>query len=332
MIIMSDSAFRWGIIGPGRIAHRFAEAMDVVEGSVVAAVASSAIERAQAFADQHKIETVYNDYSKLASDSSIDAIYIATPHRFHAEQAIICLDNKKSVLCEKPLTVSFSEAQRLVDSAQRNQCFLMEALWTRFLPIYQQVKEWLKNEEIGQVLHLSSSFGFRFPYDLKDRIYNEALAGGILLDGCVYNLSMTQWILKELTPSAVQATGYIGETGVDESLMVNLNYSHGRTSQLMGSIKSTLENAFTIYGTEGSIRVAPMFWDTTSAQLKNHRGELVVTKPFDKNGFEYQIREVKACVEKGSIESVVMPHQETLETMKIMDNIRQQIGLKYSFE
>ena len=326
------NAFNWGVIGPGRIAHRFADALTVVDHSKLYAVASRDEDRAKSFAEQYGAPTVYTQYEQMVNDPNVDGIYIATPHRFHFDQALLCLSAKKPLLCEKPLTVNAQQTAQLIEASTSHQTFLMEALWSRFLPVYQQAKAWISEGKIGDILHVTSQFGFKFPHDLNDRIYNEALAGGILLDGGVYNIAMTQWILEQLTPTQIQATGVIGPSGVDESLMANLMYSDGVWSQFNCSIKSTLRNELTIHGTEGHIIIHPMFWDTTKATLKNEEGEFIVTKPFDKNGFEYQIREVMSCVEAGSIESSVMPHGHSLANMQVMDEIRQQLGLVYSFE
>lgn len=174
---MSEQPLRWGIIGPGRIAYAFADALKVVEGTELYGVASRDEERGRVFAQQYHVPQAYTSYEQMAQDPLVDAVYIATPHRFHHEQTLLCLEAGKPVLCEKSLTVNARQSQELIALAQSKNLFLMEALWTRFLPIYAQVREWLDAGLIGDVKLLSASFGFRIPRDVEDRLLNPDLAG-----------------------------------------------------------------------------------------------------------------------------------------------------------
>ncbi|MEX3074246.1 Gfo/Idh/MocA family protein [Vibrio alginolyticus] len=327
---MSKKVFNWGVIAPGRIAHTFAKALDVIPNANLYAVASSNKERAQAFAQKFKCKNIYDDYQRVIEHPHIDAIYIANPHRFHYESAKQCLLAGKPVLCEKPLTVNASQARELVEIAQKQQVFLMEAVWTRFLPVWNQVSTWLDEKRIGDLCLLSSSFGFNVPRDESDRLLNNSLAGGALLDMGIYNLTMSQFIMQR-EPSSIIANGIIGETEVDERTNVNLDYD-GIGSQFTCSLNTTLENNFTILGGKGSIVIESMFWAATKAILRvNGKEELVVELPFRSTGFEYQIEEVMKCISEGKLQSDVMSWKDTINTMEAMDDIRQQIGLTYSF-
>lgn len=328
---MSRKQFRWGVIGPGRIAHRFARGLSVIENAKLYAVASRDVARSRLFAETYGAERAYGSYAELVEDYRVDAVYIATPHRFHFEQALLAMEAGKPVLCEKPLTVNVAQAKALIQTANRKRVFLMEALWTRFLPVYREVRKWLDQGRIGQPQLLNSTFGFKAPLDDEDRVYNAALAGGALLDLGVYNLSTTQWVLRR-NAEYFSAHSHIGRTGVDELTAVDLFYEDGTASQFTCTIKAQTENDFNIYGDEGRIRIHPPFWEATTATLISGDETLTVEKPHLGMGFEYEILEVMRCVRKGLIESPEMPHAQSLATMAMMDKIRAAIGLRYPFE
>ena len=328
---MSSSQVRWGVIGPGRIAHRFAQALDEVEGTKLVAVASRSPERGRDFAQRYGATAYYDSNEALVSDPEVDAIYIATPHRFHHAQARLCLEAGKPVLCEKPFTVNAAQAADLIQLAQAKGLFLMEALWSRYLPIYPHVRGWLDGGEIGAIRLVSSVFCFRPARDPADRKFNHELAGGALLDLGVYNVSLSQWAIRN-DPSAVVALAQLGDTGVDELTAVTLVYPEGVVSQFTCSFLVDGVNTFTIYGTDGFVRIGPDFWQSTQATLSVHGRESVATLPFRRNGFEYQIEEAVGCIRSGKGESEGMPLAATLANMKTMDQIREQIGLRYTFE
>lgn len=328
---MSSSPFRWGILGPGRIAHRFAQALGEVEDARLQAVASRSAERAGDFAAQYGAPAAYDSDEALASDPAVDAIYIATPHRFHHAQARLCLQAGKPVLCEKPFTVNAAQALDLIQLARTQNLFLMEALWSRYLPIYRQVRTWLDGGEIGEIRLVSSTFCFQPERDPSDRKFNHALAGGALLDLGIYNVSLSQWAIGA-DPIAVSARGQIGDTGVDELTAATLVYPQNVVAQFTCSLLFEALNDFTIYGTHGHIRIHPKFWESTQATISVGGKEEIAVLPFRRNGFEYQIEEAMDCLRSGKRESEGMPLAATLANMKTMDQIREQIGLKYSFE
>ncbi|MBD0785359.1 Gfo/Idh/MocA family oxidoreductase [Vibrio sp. Y2-5] len=327
---MSETTFNWGIIAPGRIAHNFAKALKIVPNASLYAVASSNLERAQAFALEYDCENAYDEYQTLIDDPQVDAIYIANPHRFHFECARKCLIAGKAVLCEKPITVNEAQIQELISLAEKHQTFLMEAVWTRFLPVWQQVMTWLSEQRIGDIRFMSSSFSFNVPRDESDRLLNNELAGGALLDTGIYNLTMSQFVMK-CEPSSIVANGMIGETNVDERTSVILDYD-GVASQFTCGLNVTLDNNFKLYGSKGSITIDPMFWAATKAVLSvNGEDDQVIELPFRATGFEYQIEEVMNCIAQGKLQSDVISWQDSINTMKNMDEIRRQIGLEYAF-
>jgi dihydrodiol dehydrogenase / D-xylose 1-dehydrogenase (NADP) len=328
---MTNRRFNWGIIGPGRIAHQFAEGLKVIEDAALYAVASSNIERAQAFAEQYGGAVTYDSYQALVNDPQVDAIYIATPHRFHVDNALLCLKAGKPVLCEKPLTVNAAEAQQLIETARAHKVFLMEALWTRYLPIYQQVRHWLEAGAIGDLRLLVSNFGINVPKDQGDRWLNPELAGGTLLDMGVYPIAVSQWVMGQM-PQAFSAQAYLGSTGVDELTAVLLKYENGVISQFNSNFITDGVNDFLIYGSTGHIRIHANYWAATQATLVTGEQALTVSKPFRGGGFEYQTEEAMRCIRAGLLESPGMSHAHTLANMQLMDGIRAEIGLKYPFE
>ena len=328
---MSTSDFRWGVIGPGIIAHRFAKALDVIDDGELYAVASRSAQRAKAFAKQYGASQTYGSYEDLVEDADVDGVYIATPHPFHYDNTLLCLEAGKPVLCEKPLTVNAGETQGLIEAANKNGVFLMEALWTRYLPIYQQVRSWLEEEQIGDLKLLTSNFCFRAPDDLEHRTWNHALAGGALLDIGVYNIAISQWVFAA-NPESFAARGFLSETNVDALTAVTMNYAGERLSQFTCSFLVDGNNDFTIFGTEGRIRIHANFWDATEATLIKGEKKIHKHAPYRGTGFEYQIEEAMRCIRAGLLETPGMTHADTLANMQLMDAIRAQVGFKYSFE
>ncbi len=328
---MNEKIFNWGIIGPGRIAHKLAKGLKVVKNANLYAVASNKKERADSFAKEYSADETYYSYKELVQDPNIDVVYISTPHRFHYEQVKLALEANKNVLCEKPFTVNAKQAIELIDIAKDRNLFLMEALWTRFLPAYQKAKTWLDEGKIGDIKFLSSSFGFSFPFDPESRKFNHDIAGGALLDLGVYNIAISQWVTGK-NPKSFSAFGTIGKTNVDEMTAVTLEYDNGIISQFNCNLLTNNDNEFIIYGTKGHIKIHSMFWRSEKTTLFTNEEELIELCPFRASGFEYQIEEVINCISNGAKESKVMPLKQTLNNIQLMDGIRKEIGLKYNFE
>ena len=325
------TTFNWGIIGPGRIAKKFAEAANGIPGSKVYALASRSSTNPDKLLRVYGAEKYYKAYEDLAADPKVDAVYIATPHRFHYENVILCLDAGKAVLCEKPLTVNAKQTEELFRLSQSKHIFLMEALWTRFLPIYKQVRQWLDTGEIGEIRLVESSFGYIAPRDAQDRLLNPELAGGTLLDIGVYNTAITQWVFQK-NPQAITAVGNIGETGVDEEVSVILSHENGAAAQFACTFQAQPLNQFVIVGTKGTIIIGPNFWQATQASLIKNGKTRTIKKHMEINGFEYQTKAAMQAINNGELECEQMTQTDTLANMRTMDAIRQQIGLQYPFE
>jgi dihydrodiol dehydrogenase / D-xylose 1-dehydrogenase (NADP) len=328
---MSAENFRWGILGPGRIAYRFADGVRAVQGAEVYAVGSRSQERAASFAEFYGAPKAYGSYEALVDDPDVDAVYIATPHRYHYENTLLCLNAGKPVLCEKPFTVNAAQAKELFDLAHEENLFLMEGLWSRYFPLYQKVRQWVQDGEIGEIRVMTSTFGSNVPRLLDDRMLNHELAGGALLDMGVYPIAISQWIFGK-NPVSFTATSLLGETAVDELTSVSLVYDDGAVSQFTCNMQAQSVNDAYVYGTKGYIHVHPPLWASTRASLVKEDQELTVSRPFRATGFEYEIEDAMRCMRLGLLESPVMTHADTLANMELMDKIRGQVGLKYSFE
>jgi predicted dehydrogenase len=323
--------FKWGIIGPGRIAHKFAEAVHQLNGASIYAIASKSTQEPDQLRHAFNAETCYDTYEALAADKAVDAIYVATPHRFHYDNVRVCLEARKPVLCEKSFTVNAAQAADLFSLSQEKHLFLMEALWTRFLPIYTIVREWLDAGQIGTVQHVYSTQGFVAKRDPADRLLNINLAGGTVLDLGVYNNAMAQWVLRE-DPRRIHAFGHIGETGVDETINVSYAYHSGASAQFTCTFEFDPRCELIIYGSEGRIIVHRLFGSAIEATLESGGKSEKARKRFKINGFEYQIIAAMDAIRDGRLDCPQMPQADTLAAMRSLDAIREQIGLRYPFE
>lgn len=342
---MSAGSFGWAVVGPGRIAHRFAEAVAGLPGMHLAAVCGRRAEGAAAFAAAWaqagaggERPHAGTELQAVLADLAVDGVYIATPHSGHFAPALAALQAGKPVLCEKPLVPNAALAQRLVNTARERRVFLMEAVWTRYLPVYDTVAGWLRSGAIGALHGMQSSFCFPLPFEPAHRCFDPALAGGALLDIGIYNLSVTRWVLGQSLghcpePVALHAHALLGPTGVDHRLQAQLDFAGGIASQFVCGFDGRAENAFRIDGERGSITLQAPFWETTRATLSCDGSEPEqVHLPFSINGFEYEVAAAVQAIRGGAIEEPVMPHEETLATLRWMDRIRVQVGVRYPFD
>lgn len=326
-----DKKIKWGILGAGSIAHKFATGFGGVDDGELYAVGSRSLEKANEFADKYGIPQRYGSYEELVSDPKVDAIYVATPHPFHKPHTILCLNAGKAVLCEKPMAVNSGEVKEMVECARKNNVFLMEAMWTRFLPVYYKVEEWLNQGLIGDIRIVTADFGFRAGLDPKSRLFDLNLAGGALLDVGVYLVSFASLFLKG-APSNIVSMAHLGETGVDEQSSMILGYDEGQMAILYTAVRTSTKHDARIIGTEGSIYL-PSFWNTTTAILEiPGRDNEIVEIPHLANGYCYEIQEVNRCIKEGKIQSERMPWDESISIMGTMDKIRAQWGLRYPME
>jgi len=322
----------WGILSTGTIAKKFTTTIAQLSdcGNVVA-VASRNPETANQFAQEYQIPKAYSSYIELVRDPDVDVIYVATPHSFHYENAKLCLENGKNVLCEKSFTTNASQAAKLIQLATENKLFIMEAFWTKFLPAYQLLKETMDKGIIGEVTHFRAQYGFAPTGARYIRKFDPALAGGALLDIGVYAIGVATMILG-YNPKNIYSSGIIGKYGTDTFNSIMLVYGNGITAHLITTIGSALGQQAVIFGTKGHI-ILPDFSALQEFQVVLDDGTLYTIKsPFLINGFEYQIRETEKCLRAKKMESDIMTHQNTINVMNLMDKARSDWGLTFPCE
>lgn len=311
---------RWGILGAGRIARKFASDSAFAPSAIVQAVGARDHDRARAFAHAFNIPTAHRTYEDLLSDPDVDAIYIATPHNFHLEQSLACLKAGKHVLCEKPLTVSVEECKTLITAADQSELYVMEAMWTWFLPAVQQAKAWLEDGRIGELVQVRADFGFKAKFNPDDRLWNPDLAGGALLDIGIYPVAFHRFMLGR-GPDSVTAHGRLASTGVDEEINA-IFQTRDVTSLLTCSFRTQLANIGYLYGTKGRIEI-PNFWRAVSARL--FEGSDLVDQFNDHrqgDGFEFEIEAASQDILAGRSQSSVMPLSASLILQEDMGLIR----------
>ncbi|MEK3731782.1 Gfo/Idh/MocA family oxidoreductase [Paenibacillus sp. FSL M8-0334] len=330
-MLNNSGKIRWGIMGTGWIAEQFAADLAYTDNAELLAVGSRTSDSAGAFAAKFSVPRAYGSYEELVQDQDVDAVYIATPHPLHRDNVLLSLRAGKAVLCEKPFTINGAELEELINAARKDKLFLMEAMWTRFLPPIRQVREWLKDGRIGEARLVKADFGFRSGWNPEGRLLNLELGGGALLDAGIYPVSFASMIFGA-EPEQIHSTAHIGETGVDEQFSVLLTYEGGKSASLNGAIRLGLTNEAYIFGTEGYIHI-PSFLNATSASLHVQGEEPVHFKDDRKEkGYAFEAYEVGKCLLEGRLESDIIPLDESLAIMKLLDRIREPWGLKYPSE
>ena len=316
---------KWGIVGTGTIANKFAQAVVIADNSELVAVASRKLETAQAFAQKYNIKTCFSSYKELAEFDGVDAVYIALPHTYHASHTKLFVQAGKHVLCEKPITVNEKELLDGIATAKGKSVFVMEALWTRFLPIINKIKEVIDEGVIGDVLEVSADFCYNFP-DRTNQLYDNARAGGSLLDVGVYGINFASIFLGE-NVTDIKVSAYINE-GVDERLNALISYEGGKMARISSAISLQKPESAYIYGSKGYIFV-PTFYGASEFEVNVDGYNKKYIIPFKGNGFEEEIEECNKCILSGKTQSDIMPLSRSLFTMKIMDDIRKKIGVFY---
>ncbi len=323
---------RWGILGTGMIAHKFAEGLRVLPDAVLTAVGSRSQAAANRFGDAFDVPHRHATYQDLASDPEVDVIYVSSPHPMHKEDTLLCLEAGKAVLCEKPFTMNSQESEAVIRAARERGLFLMEAMWTRYLPAVVRARQLLAEGVIGEVRMVQADFGFRAEVDPKHRLLNPDLGGGALLDVGIYTVSLASMVFGQ-QPAEINSQVYLGSTGVDELSGTIFRYPAGQIAVLSSSLQINTPHDAVIIGTKGSIRIHPSFWCTDGMTLTlDGQPEQVMNLPRVSNGYNYEAAEVMACLRAGKRESEVMPLDETLAIMQTLDRIRALWGLKYPTE
>lgn len=320
---------RWGILGTGGIAHKFAEGLKHVSNAELVAIGSRNYEQAQKFGQQYNAKQFYGSYEELAASKDVDVIYIATPHVYHCANTLLCLENNKAVLCEKPFAMDSEEVAQMISKAKEKGLFLMEALWTRFMPSFLKVQELLKNNAIGEIIQIKSDFSFHAPYDLSNRFFNKALGGGTLLDIGIYPVFLITTLFGK--PDKIQSMAHIGKSGVDESIAVNFYYKNGTIASMHSTFLAHTATETEIYGTKGYIKLPRMWFFTNEVILGSYADNSSQTFKFEypSMGYEFEAQEVTNCLLQGKLESELFSLQDSIALMEILDEIRRQNNMSY---
>lgn len=325
------SPVRWGILGTGAIARKFAEGLKSADGAVLAAVGSRSQGTANAFADVYNIPTRHSTYEALVADPGVDIIYVSTPHPMHMDNSLLCIQGGKHVLCEKPFTINTGDAQKVIDAAKAANVFLMEAMWTRFLPATRQVMAWIAEGAIGDVRIVEASFGFRADADETSRLVDPALGGGALLDVGVYPIAYAHMVYGG-APDTVLGAASLSRTGVDEQSAYVLRFKNGGLAILSSAVMTNTPHTAHVIGTEGWITVHDPFWAAQKVTLHKADHELTLDLVYKGNGYTHEAEAAMTCIRNGKLEHALMPHSETIAVMKTMDALREQWGMKYPME
>ncbi|MCD6174257.1 MAG: Gfo/Idh/MocA family oxidoreductase [Planctomycetes bacterium] len=327
-----SKTINWGILGCGGIAGKFADDLAHSQWGELAAVGSRSKRKANAFAKKHNAPVACGSYEELVTDADVDAVYVATPHPMHMEHSILAMRAGKAVLCEKPVAMNAKQLRRMIKTAQKNDVFFMEGMWSRFLPATVQLRKWLREKRIGRVLALEADFGIHFKVGPKHRINNPTLGGGALLDLGIYPVSFASMVYAE-PPKTIVSAVHMGKTGVDDQSSLTFQYDHGATAMLACSSRVEMNAEARIYARKGMIAAGPNFYrpQTLTLQLKDRQPK-TVNFSHPGNGFQFEADHIANCLRKKKTQSNLMPLDESLEIMQTMDRIRKQWKLKYPDE
>ena len=328
---MNESKIRWGILGCGRIARKFTADLRLVADAELVAIASRNRETLELFAKDFPCKYFHNSYEDLAANKEVDVIYIATPHSHHHEHTMLCLNHDKAVLCEKAFAINSRQAIEMIRTAKEQKVFLMEALWTKFLPHYKKLQELLEQKTLGDIKSVLVNFGFKTSDKSPQRLFDPLLGGGTLLDIGIYNVFMTMSVLGK--PDAIEATMTPSLTGVDEQIAVLFKYNSGAMAQLFSSFVTNLPIQAEINGTQGNITLTTRFYEPSATiqlyrQLPGEK-EIIAVEKEAGFGYQYEARHVNECLKNGLVESPVMTHADSLLLMEILDSIRKKARIEY---
>ena len=324
---------RWAILGTGKIANRFAAALNnISDKAKLLAVGSRHADSGNSFAKKYQIERVYTDYQKVADDPDVDIVYIGTPGVFHLRDVKMCLTAGKHVLCEKVFTMNLTQATELVNLAREKNLFLMEAMWTRFFPIHIKIRELLAQNAIGEVNGMVINFMAKPPFDLNNRFFDVDLGAGVFLDTGSYGVSWAFSLFGK--PKQVTGITSIGPSGADYSTACILKFAEDQLVSIMASQASFDYKDAVIFGEKGRIDVHdPWYKPTKMTVYKESQEPEKVEMPLGNfNGYEFEALAVMDCVQSHKTECELMPLDETLEIMSVLDELRKQMGIIYPFE
>lgn len=325
---MAEKKIQWGFLGTGWIAHKLATALQVVDNSELYAVGSRSFDTAKKFADEFHIPKAYGSYNELVSDPAVDVVYIATPHNLHLENTLLALDHGKHVLCEKPMGVNQKEVTRMIERAKEKKLFLMEALWSRFLPNIIKTKELIDTGEIGDVKLMSAFFSVKSDYGPEHRQYNIDLCGGTVLDTGIYNIFLSLLLLGK--PKGISAIAGLSNQGGDNSCSYTFKYEKDTLAVMYSSFLAATPVIAEIHGTKGKIFLDHLWFCPGKVKVCYHDGrEKIFEFDFKSNGYEFEAEETARCILAGKTQSDLWSWNDSLQLISTMDTIRKQCGIVY---
>ena len=313
-------SFNFAIMGPGDIAGKFVEAVGRVENCAITAVASKSQQRAAAFADRHGIAAAYGSYEKMLRSEKIDCVYLATIQSAHYELAKLCVQNNVPVLCEKAMFLTRAEAEEVFALARKKRVFMMEAMWSCFLPAVQQARQLVRDGAIGEVMFFDCSMGYYFDPETNKRLYDPSLGGGTAADLTVYNYELMEYFLGgEMQKFDCMSTW--GPSGVDVANQVSVQYKN-KLASLSSTCAASLDSKLVLAGSKGRI-IIPQSHAAEELFLYGNDGKLVrhFKDEQTSNGFVYEIKEVIRCVSTGLVESETVPHRVTTNSAAVIETI-----------
>lgn len=322
-----SGTFKWGILGAGKIAGKFASDLKTVQEAELYAVGSRDLVKAEEFAREYKFSKSYGSYEELVNDEEVDIIYVATPHVFHYEHTLLCLKNRKAVLCEKPFAMNILQVEAMIATAIENEVFLMEAMWTYFLPHYRFVLDLVKSQKYGKLLKLEADFGFTASYLPEKRLYNKNLGGGSLLDIGIYPVFAALSLMG--IPEKISANANLCSTGVDEDCAITFEYEDGKVATLSSTIIKTTPTTAKLIFEKAIVEIRSRFHEPTSILIAHEGKEEVVTFEVKTRGYNFEAIHVQEMIGKGRTESTVMTFDKSRELIRLLDSIREKIGLVY---
>lgn len=325
-----EKEIRWGIVGPGNIAHSFAKDLSMVDGGRLTAVASRNLDRANFFAAEYGAPHVYGSYQELFEADTVDVLYIATPHTSHCELALQAMRHKKAVLCEKPMGINKKEVDRMVSAAKGGDVFLMEALWSRFNPSIRKVKQLIEEGVIGKLEYMYADFGFyALDRDEKGRLLNPDLAGGSLLDIGIYPIFLSYLLFG--MPKIIKANSRFHTTGIEMQTSMLFEYQNGQ-ALLYSGLTSKSEMKAEIAGQEGTLFLHPRWHEAQGYSLDKDNELTHFDLPTVGKGYTHEIEEVHQCLRAGKKESSMWSLQNSQDLVSLLDAVRKETGITFPFE
>jgi predicted dehydrogenase len=319
--------YNWAILGCGKIAEKFAVELAELPNANLYAAASRSLENASKFASEFNFKKAYGSYQEMVNDAQVDIVYIATPHNFHLEHTLLCLNHKKAVLCEKAFAINCKEVTQMIEASKATNTFLMEAFWVIFRPKFKKVQELIASENLGKLKFLKSDFYFNGEFNPKNRLYNLDLGGGSLLDIGIYPVFSALTFLG--MPNEIQTIPHFSPTGSEESISMLFGYKNGATAVLTSSFDTDYKNETELCFEFGSIKY-DRFSSDPIMLTKAKKTTEVLFEPGPHLGYQFEAIHVMECLDKNLIESPILTNEVSLNLMKILDKVRQKAGIVFA--